>query len=114
MEDKIIGVLNGLIPLIAALNGLGLVTKYVPIKALGYVSDKLIPVLTTLITFFAAFGGFTATANASIFGDIANHLTTSGKFAASMGISIFASGIFEHYLRPLMDRWGIQPNKRLI
>lgn len=114
VEGKIIAFLNGLVPLVTALNGLGLIQKYAPIKMLGYMKDKLIPVFGTLLTFLVAFGGDAQVANAGVFSGLGGLLSNTGKLVVSYGVTLLASGVYEQFLRPAFEGIGIRPNRELL
>lgn len=104
--DQVISIINGLAPLVALLMGTGLFVKYVPF--MGRISNKLIPLFNSLIAFFGAFGGTAAVAHAGIFGDLGHELSLVGRLTASTAVALFASGLYEHYVRPLADRLGVR------
>lgn len=112
--DQFFSILASLIPLVGALNGLGLIVKYVPLKVLGYIRNELIPYLNTLVAFLTAFGGGVPEAHAGIFGSIAHDLGFAGRFAASLFVTILARQTFEAYIRPLANGLGLRNNESLV
>lgn len=115
IEEKIIAVINGLLPLVSALMSLGLITKYVPLKILGYVNNHLIPVMQAVLAFLFAFGGGAAVAHAGLFGDIASYLSVAGKATASLAVTYFCRQTFETFARPLFEKvLKLQNNEALV
>ncbi len=110
--DQFFQLLASLIPVVAALNGLGLIVKFVPVKVLGYVKNELIPYLNTLVAFFGAFGADAA--HAGVLGDLGHGLGFAGKLAGSLFVSILARQMFEAYLRPLADGIGLRNNEHMV
>lgn len=104
--DSIIGVLTTLTPLVAILVGTGLVYKYVP--WLAKLPNVLIPFLNALIAFVTA---FVPPAEAGIFGDIVGHLSVGARVVGSLAVSALASGIYEVYLRPTLEKLGVKKAK---
>lgn len=101
--DSIIHVLTALTPLVAILVGTGLVYKYVP--WLAKLPNILIPFLNALIAFVTA---FVPPAQAGIFGDIAHGLSVQARIVGSLAVSALASGIYEVYLRPTLEKLGVK------
>lgn len=100
--DNIVSLLNGLAPLVALLMGTGFFIKYVPF--MKNVSNKLIPLLNALIALFVAFGGTAPVAHAGIFGDLGHQLSLMGRIVASTAVAVFASGLYERYIRPIEEK----------
>jgi hypothetical protein len=106
---QLANVLAALIPIVLALNGLGLIIKYVPLKVLGFINNRLIPLLNTLVAFLAAFGG-TSTAHAGVFGDLGHAMGLGARLALSAFAAILARQTFEAYIRPLAEAAGLKKN----
>ena len=101
--DSIIHTLTALTPLVAILVGTGLVYKYVP--ALAKLPNILIPFLNALIAFVTA---FVPPAEAGIFGDLVGKLGLGARVVGSLAVSALASGIYEVYLRPTLEKLGVK------
>lgn len=101
--DSIIQVLTALTPLVAVLVGTGLVYKYVP--ALAKLPNVLIPFLNALIAFVTA---FVPPAEAGIFGDLVHNIGLGARVVGSLAVSALASGIYEVYIRPTLDKLGVK------
>lgn len=111
--DEIIKLLNAFIPIVAVLNGLGLIVKYVPLKILAFVKNGLIPLMNTIVAFLMAFGA--ETAHAAVVGDIGHFLSVPAKIFLSYLLQlVLAAPFFEHVLRPAIDSVGIRPNSVLL
>lgn len=108
--DSIINVLTALTPLVAILVGTGLVYKYLP--WLAKLPNVLIPFLNALIAFVTAFtlvpGDSVPKAEAGIFGDIVGHIGLGARVVGSLAVSALASGIYEVYIRPTLDKLGVK------
>jgi len=103
--DEIAKALAALAPVMALLVGTGIVYKYVPF--LAKLPNLLIPFLNALIAFIGVFAGGPAPAEAGIFGDFVHSLSFGAKAMGSMVISIFASSIYEVFIRTGMEKAGI-------
>lgn len=112
--DKFIELIASLIPVVTALNGLGLIVKYVPLKPLAYVKNELIPYINTIVAFLVAFSGGATPAHAGVFGDIGHALGFAGKLAGSIFVTILARQTFEAYIRPLADGIGLRNNEHMV
>lgn len=111
--DEIVRILNAFIPVVAVLNSLGVIVKYVPLKVLAYIKDRLIPLINTVVAFLMAFGADTA--HAAVVGDLGHFLSLPAKFFVSYLLQrLFAAPFFEHVLRPAADSFGLQPNSVLL
>jgi hypothetical protein len=123
-DAKVIAFLTSLVPLMGALQGLGLITKYMPVKALGYINNHIIPLGQTVLIFLGAFGG--AKEVVSLLGPDPAYAGFRGikigpelGFLAKAGASIILGGIsrnvFECYVRPFAEgvlKW--QNNEALV
>lgn len=114
--DKVVAFLNGLVPLVAGLNGFGLIIKYMPVKFLAYINDDLIPLCKALIVFLGTLGGShevvslitgATPAQAGLFsglGDLGAQLTGMGKLGLALTISALSRNVFEGGLRALVEK----------
>ena len=102
--DQIAAMLAAISPILAFLVGTGLVYKYVPF--LKNLPNLVIPFLNAVIAFLAVFQG-PAPAHAGIFGDLVHALSFPAKAAGSFLLAGVASQIYEVFLRPTLEKFGI-------
>lgn len=90
-------ILNKLALVVPILLAVGAGWKYLPVVRKW--TNEVIPVLNSLVAFLVAFGGGTATAHASIFGDIGKALSLPAQLMGSVLLSYLTSLIHDKFLK---------------
>lgn len=102
--DQIASMLAALTPIMTVLVTMGLVTKYLPF--MSKVPNAVIPLLNAVIAFLAVFAG-PAPAHAGVIGDFVHSLGLGAKIAGSLFLSVAAGSVYETFLRPVLEKYGI-------
>lgn len=109
--DQFMQIVVAITPMVGTMATLGLVAKFLPVKALGYINNHLIPWVNALGAFLLA---FTPAAHASIFGDVISKFGVIAQAAGSLALAGAASGFYEVFLRKPIEKLGWQKNSILL